>query len=271
MQGTPLYPPVPSRSKDRWTAWGGPDAGRKWQNPTLIRMRIGERPCRFVKPDLMASCAAFKQPTKDALFVQSKIGEIFRRGASTNSATAISCADGWHRIDALDLWQTQNQKIRTLGPVGDRIQNIGQRGATAGNTSTPRPRSANDTGGNPHLGRDDLMTPAAALPAFPLCERSTTSNTRPLAPQDREPCNATLLCEGTGAAGLCDRADEHILHGIEAPNLSNAPKYPVRTHRRHRGPRTALDIILANPPFGTIKNKQAATQNFPVQILRECL
>ena len=256
MQGTPYIPLF--EPQYRWTAWAAPTLANG--KPDLDTMRIGEDLVDFVNTDLMAYLRRFKHATKDPYSIQSKIGEIF--GEVRNKfGNGYMLRDALARIDALDFG-TQNQKSELSDLYETRIKNMGNAGRNGGQYYTPRPLiRAMIQVVNPHLG-ETIYDPAAGSAGF-LCEAFDYLKHKATGPQDRQTLQRhTFYAKEQAPLAYVIGLMNMILHGIEAPNYLRTDTLSERIADIEDKDR--FDIILANPPFGTNKNKQLQ-QNFPVK------
>ena len=231
MEGTPFVPLF--EPQYRWTAWAAPKLADG--KPDLDNMRIGQDLVDFVNNDLMAYLRRFKQTAQDPNSIQAKIGEIF--GEVRNKfGNGYMLRDALKKIDELNFG-TQDQKSELSDLYETRIKNMGNAGRNGGQYYTPRPLiRAMIQVVQPKLG-ETIYDPQ-------------TLQQRTFYAKEQAPLAYVI--------GLMNM----ILHGIEAPNYLRTDTLSERIADIEEKDR--FDIILANPPFGTNKNKQLQ-QNFPVK------
>ncbi len=249
----PLFEP-----QYRWSAWAAPKQADG--KPDLDKMRIGQDLVDFVNNDLMAYLRAFKQLATDPNSIQAKIGQIF--GEVRNKF-----GNGYMLRDALDLidklkFGTQDQKSELSDLYETRIKNMGNAGRNGGQYYTPRPLiRAMVKVVDPKLG-ETIYDPAAGSAGF-LCEAYDYLKTRAATPNDRQTLQQdTFFAKEQAPLAYVIGLMNMILHGIEAPNYLRTDTLSERIADIEEKDR--YDVILANPPFGTNKNKQLQ-QNFPVK------
>lgn len=232
----------------RWAAW------------TKDETKVGPDLIEFVNGELMPYLRAFKQTTEGYQSIQYKIGEIF--GEVRNKfQNGYMLQDALDKIDALEFG-SQAQKHELSDLYETRIKNMGNAGRNGGQYYTPRPLiRAMIQVVDPKLG-ETIYDGAAGSAGF-LCEAYER-----LAPTVKTPSELRTLQESTFygkeqaplayVIGLMNM----ILHGIAAPNYLRTDTLADRIADIEEKDR--YDIILANPPFGTNKNKQLQ-QNFPIK------
>ena len=249
----PLFEP-----QYRWSAWAAPKTPEG--KPDLDRTRIGADLVDFVNNDLMAYLRSFAQTSIDPNSIQSKIGQIF--GEVRNKF-----GNGYMLRDALDLidklsFGTQTQKSELSDLYETRIKNMGNAGRNGGQYYTPRPLiRAMIKVIDPQLG-ETIYDPAAGSAGF-LCEAFDYLKAKATSPDHRQTLQRkTFYAKEQAPLAYVIGLMNMILHGIEAPNYLRTDTLSERIADIEEKDR--YDIILANPPFGTNKNKQLQ-QNFPVK------
>lgn len=242
----------------RWKSWAAPvTAGGKRDADAE---RIGTDLIDFVNQELMPYLRDFKQTTAGYDSIEYKIGEIF--GEVRNKfGNGYMLRDAIDLIDALEF-KTQEQKHELSDLYETRIKNMGNAGRNGGQYYTPRPLiRAMIAVTDPKLG-ETIYDGAAGSAGF-LCEAYEH-----LAPKVKTPGELRTLQGETFygqeqaplayVIGLMNM----ILHGIATPNYLRTDTLSERMADIEEKDR--YDIILANPPFGTNKNKQLQ-QNFPIK------
>lgn len=236
------------------------DAPYRWAAWSKDEDKVGEDLIAFVNTDLMPYLRAFKQTTAGYQSIEYKIGEIF--GEVRNKfQNGYMLQEALDRIDALKFG-SQEQKHELSDLYETRIKNMGNGGRNGGQYYTPRPLiRAMIQVIDPKLG-ETIYDGAAGSAGF-LCEAYEH-----LAPTVKTPSELRTLQDETFygkeqaplayVIGLMNM----ILHGIAAPNYLRMDTLSERMADIEEKDR--YDIILANPPFGTNKNKQLQ-QNFPIK------
>lgn len=242
----------------RWSSWARPmRADGKLDDDAA---KIGSDLIDFVNQDLMPYLRGFKQSAADYDSIEYKIGEIF--GEVRNKfGNGYMLRDAINLVDDLEF-KTEKQKHELSDLYETRIKNMGNAGRNGGQYYTPRPLiRAMIKVIDPKLG-ESIYDGAAGSAGF-LCEAYEQ-----LAPKVSTPDELRTLQEKTFygkeqaplayVIGLMNM----ILHGIAAPNYLRTDTLAERIADIEEKDR--YDIILANPPFGTNKNKQLQ-QNFPIK------
>ena len=249
----PLFEP-----QYRWSAWATPKTADG--KPDLENMRIGKDLVDFVNNDLMAYLRGFKNAGSDPFSIQGKIGEIF--GEVRNKfGNGYMLRDALDKIDELNFG-TQDQKSELSDLYETRIKSMGNAGRNGGQYYTPRPliRAMIEVV-QPQLG--ETIYDAAAGSAGFLCEAFDYLKGKANGPDDRQTLQKrTFYAKEQAPLAYVIGLMNMILHGIEAPNYLRTDTLSERIADIEEKDR--YDIILANPPFGTNKNKQLQ-QNFPVK------
>jgi len=242
----------------RWSSWAMPRrVDGKSDDDTA---KIGTDLVDFVNQELMPYLRDFKQTTAGYDTIEYKIGEIF--GEVRNKfGNGYMLREAIGLIDALEF-KSQEQKHELSDLYETRIKNMGNAGKNGGQYYTPRPLiRAMIAVTDPNLG-ETIYDGAAGSAGF-LCEAYEH-----LAPTVKTPADLRTLQDKTFygkeqaplayVIGLMNM----ILHGIHAPNYLRTDTLAERIADIEEKDR--YDIILANPPFGTNKNKQLQ-QNFPIK------
>jgi len=242
----------------RWSEWAAPKTPEG--KPDLDKMRIGSDLVDFVNNNLMSYLRSFAETSTDPNSIQAKIGQIF--GEVRNKF-----GNGYMLRDSLDLidqlnFGTQDQKSELSDLYETRIKNMGNAGRNGGQYYTPRPLiRAMIKVIDPKLG-ETIYDPAAGSAGF-LCEAFDYLKDKANSPDDRQILQSqTIYAKEQAPLAYVIGLMNMILHGIEAPNYLRTDTLSERVADIQEKDRH--DIILANPPFGTNKNKQLQ-QNFPVK------
>ena len=256
MEGTSYVPLF--EAQYRWSAWASPKLPDG--KPDLDNMRIGQDLVDFVNNDLMAYLRSFEQSATDPNSIQAKIGAIF--GEVRNKfGNGYMLRDALDKIDDLNFG-TQDQKSELSDLYETRIKNMGNAGRNGGQYYTPRPLiRAMIKVIDPQLG-ETIYDPAAGSAGF-LCEAFEHLKDKATTPNARQTLQKrTFYAKEQAPLAYVIGLMNMILHGIEAPNYLRTDTLAERIADIEEKDR--YDIILANPPFGTNKNKQLQL-NFPVK------
>ncbi|MFK7945453.1 MAG: N-6 DNA methylase, partial [Paracoccaceae bacterium] len=242
----------------RWSAWAAPKTPDG--KPDLDNTRIGADLIEFVNTGLMPYLRGFRETAISPDTIEYKIGEIF--GEVRNKFQ-----NGYMLRDALGLvdqlkFGTQEQKHELSDLYETRIKNMGNAGRNGGQYYTPRPLiRAMIAVTDPQIG-ETVYDGAAGSAGF-LCEAFEHMRPRATSPDQWQTLQRrTFYGKEQAPLAYVIGLMNMILHGIEAPNYLRMDTLSDRIADIEEKDR--VDIILANPPFGTNKNKQLQ-QNFPIK------
>jgi len=236
----------------RWSTWAAPK--------NRDHMLIGEDLIEFVNTKLMPYLRNFKQTAPGADTIEYKIGEIF--GEVRNKFdNGYMLRDALDAIDELNFG-SQEQKHELSDLYETRIKNMGNAGKNGGQYYTPRPLiRAMIKVIDPQLG-ETIYDGAAGSAGF-LCEAFEYLNPKVQSPTDLSTLQSkTLYGKEQAPLAYVVGLMNMILHGIAAPNYLRTDTLADRIADFEEKDR--YNIILANPPFGSNKNKQLQA-NFPIK------
>jgi type I restriction enzyme M protein len=242
----------------RWSNWATPKTADG--KPDKDRVRVGPDLIDFVNNQLMPYLRGFRQSASGPDTVEYKIGEIF-------TEVRNKFQNGYMLQDALELidkltFGSQEQKHELSDLYETRVKNMGNAGRNGGQYYTPRPLiRAMIAVTNPQLG-ETIYDGAAGSAGF-LCE--AYEYLRPLVktPDDLQTLERrTLFGKEQAPLAYVIGLMNMILHGVPAPNFLRTDTLADRIADIEE--RDRYHVILANPPFGTNKNKQLQA-NFPVK------
>jgi type I restriction enzyme M protein len=242
----------------RWSNWATPKTADG--KPDKDRVRVGPDLIDFVNNQLMPYLRGFRQSASGPDTVEYKIGEIF-------TEVRNKFQNGYMLQDALELidkltFGSQEQKHELSDLYETRVKNMGNAGRNGGQYYTPRPLiRAMIAVTNPQLG-ETIYDGAAGSAGF-LCE--AYEYLRPLVktPDDLQALERrTLFGKEQAPLAYVIGLMNMILHGVPAPNFLRTDTLADRIADIEE--RDRYHVILANPPFGTNKNKQLQA-NFPVK------
>jgi type I restriction enzyme M protein len=242
----------------RWSAWATPKNADG--TPDLDATLIGADLIEYVNNTLMPYLRGFKQTAPGPDTIQYKIGEIF--GEVRNKFQ-----NGYMLRDALSLvdelkFGSQEQKHELSDLYETRIKNMGNAGRNGGQYYTPRPLiRAMIKVTDPKLG-ETIYDGAAGSAGF-LCEAYEYLRPKVKSPADLRTLQMeTFYAKEQAPLAYVIGLMNMILHGIGAPNYLRTDTLAERIADIEEKDR--YDIILANPPFGTNKNRQLQA-NFPIK------
>lgn len=242
----------------RWSNWAAP----KLENgkPDLDNTLIGNDLIEFVNTALMPYLRGFKTTAPSPDTVEYKIGEIFTE-VRNKFQNGYMLRDALGLIDQL-TFGSQAQKHELSDLYETRIKNMGNAGRNGGQYYTPRPLiRAMIQVIDPQLGQT-IYDGAAGSAGF-LCEAFDFLRPRVKSPDDLQTLERrTFYGREQAPLAYVIGLMNMILHGIPAPNFLRTDTLAERIADIEE--RDRYDIILANPPFGTNKNKQLQ-QNFPIK------
>jgi type I restriction enzyme M protein len=246
------------RPEYRWSAWAAPTSadGTPDLDATLIGMDLVE----FVNNSLMPYLRGFTQSAPGPDTIQYKIGEIF--GEVRNKfQNGYMLRDALALIDELKFG-SQEQKHELSDLYETRIKNMGNAGRNGGQYYTPRPLiRAMIKVTDPRLG-ETIYDGAAGSAGF-LCEAYEYLQPKVNSPADLQTLQSkTFYAKEQAPLAYVIGLMNMILHGIGAPNYLRTDTLADRIADIEEKDR--YDIILANPPFGTNKNRQLQA-NFPIK------
>lgn len=242
----------------RWSEWAAPKLPNG--KPDDDKARIGADLIEFVNNALMPYLRGFRQSATAPDTVEYKIGEIFT-DVRNKFQNGYMLRDALGLIDQL-TFGSQAQKHELSDLYETRIKNMGNGGRNGGQYYTPRPLiRAMIKVTAPKIG-ERIYDGAAGSAGF-LCEafdylRPAVKTTTDLQTLER----GTLFGKEQAPLAYVIGLMNLILHGVPAPNLLRTDTLADRIADIEEKDR--YHVILANPPFGTNKNKQLQA-NFPIK------
>jgi type I restriction enzyme M protein len=242
----------------RWSEWAAPKTPDG--KPDLDKVRIGADLIDFVNNDLMPYLRGFRASATSPDTVEYKIGEIFTE-VRNKFQNGYMLRDALGLIDQL-TFGSQEQKHELSDLYETRIKNMGNAGRNGGQYYTPRPLiRAMIRVTEPRLG-ERIYDGAAGSAGF-LCEAYDYLRPKVTTPTDLQTLERrTFYGKEQAPLAYVIGLMNMILHGIPAPNFLRADTLADRIADIEE--RDRYDVILANPPFGSNKNKQLQA-NFPIK------
>ena len=242
----------------RWSEWAAPKTADG--KPDLDKSRIGADLVDFVNTALMPYLRGFRDNATGPGTVEYKIGEIFTE-VRNKFQNGYMLRDALGLIDQL-TFGSQAQKHELSDLYETRIKNMGNGGRNGGQYYTPRPLiRAMIAVTDPRLG-ETIYDGAAGSAGF-LCEAFDYLRPHIKTPADLQTLERrTFYAKEQAPLAYVIGLMNMILHGIPAPNFLRTDTLADRIADIEEKDR--YNVILANPPFGTNKNKQLQ-QNFPIK------
>ena len=242
-----------------WKTWAAPK--REDGSPDINAALTGDDLTVWVNERLFPYLSGFKKSAEAPDTIQYKIGEIF-------SEIDNSLKDGYElrnvieQVDTLSFLSNEN-KHELSSLYEDKIKKMGNAGRNGGEYYTPRPLiKAIVKVVNPVIG-ETVYDGAAGSAGF-LCEAYEHLRTsKELTGAEYERLQKrTLLGKEKKSLAYVIGLMNMILHGIEAPTILHTNTLSENTADIQDKDR--VDVVLANPPFGSDENKQVQ-HNFSIK------
>ena len=217
---------------------------------------------KFVDDKLFPYLSSFKNKAESSDVLEYKIGEIF-------SELKNKLQDGYTLKDMINevnnlQFRTNEQKHELSALYEEKIKNMGNAGRNGGEYYTPRPLiKAIVKVINPKIGEtiyDGAVGSAGFLvESFEHLKQSkslTTTELKKLQTKTFYGVEKKTLAYIIGIMNM-------ILHGIESPNIIH--KNTLEDNIQEIQNKDRVDVILANPPFGSQSEQQQIQENFPIK------
>lgn len=254
LDGRPFEPILDE--KYRWSTWAVPKKadGSKDLSKTLT----GDDLRRFVVDGLFPYLRSFKKADIAADTLQYKIGEIFN-GVQCKLTSGYVMRDVFDAVDELRFQSNEDQHEMSF-LYESRIGRMGNAGRNGGEYYTSRPLiRAIISVIDPKIG-ETVYDGACGSAGF-LCEAFLYLLKKCRTARDRETLQKkTLFGKEKKALPFVIGTMNMILHGVEAPNilLTNT----LEENLFNIQPSQQVDVVLANPPFGSNSERAEIKQNF---------
>ena len=244
----------------KWTTWAAPKTaeGKIDYNSALT----GEDLKEFVDNKLFPYLKQFRADAESADSLQYKIGEIFSE-LKNKLQSGYSLREAINKIDELKF-RSNEDKHEMSSLYEDKIKNMGNAGRNGGEYYTPRPLIKTIVKVvNPKLG-DKVYDGAVGSAGF-LCEAYEYLRTsKELTVKEFETLQRkTFYGKEKKSLAYIIGVMNMILHGIEAPNIIHTNTLAENLNDIQE--KDKVDIILANPPFGSSGEHAQIQQNFPIK------
>ncbi len=216
----------------------------------------------FVDNKLFPYLRSFKNSAEDANTLVYKIGEIFHE-LKNKLQSGYSLREIINKVDEL-RFRSNEEKHELSSLYEDKIKNMGNAGRNGGEYYTPRPLIKTIVSlVNPIIG-DKVYDGACGSAGF-LCEayeHMRTSKELTAKEFDLLQKNTFYGKEKKSLAYIIGVMNM-ILHGIEAPNIAHTNT--LAENLMDFQEKDKVDVILANPPFGSETEHEQVQQNFPIK------
>ena len=252
------YKPIIER-KYRWSSWAVPKnkKGEKDESRALT----GDDLLGFVKDKLFPYLRKFKSAEAATDSIQYKIGEIFS-GIQCKLTSGYVMRDVFDAVDDLKFQSSEDQhEMSSLYEI--RISRMGNAGRNGGEYYTPRPLIRSIIAVlEPKIG-ERIYDGACGSAGF-LCEAFAYLIKLCKTAKDRETLQKKMLFgKEKKALPFIIGTMNMILHGVEAPNilLTNT----LAENLANIQPSQQVDLVLANPPFGSNSERAEIKENFSIK------
>jgi type I restriction enzyme M protein len=243
-----------------WHVWAAPKRadGKLDYNSGLT----GNDLIEFVDSKLFPYLRKFKVEAELADSIEYKIGEIFSE-LKNKLVSGYSLREVINKVDEL-RFRSNEEKHEMSSLYEDKIKNMGNAGRNGGEYYTPRPLIKTIVRVvNPEIG-NKVYDGAVGSAGF-LCEAyDYMRNSKQLTATEYEQLQKkTFYGKEKKSLAYIIGVMNMILHGIEAPNIQHSNTLAENISDIQDKDR--VDIILANPPFGSSTEHFEVQQNFPIK------
>ena len=241
----------------RWNQWAAP----KKSDGSLDynRALTGDDLRDFVNNDLFRHLGSFKLTADNPQSINYKIGEIFSE--LRNKQNGYTLRDVINKVDELKFLSNED-KHELSSLYEDKIKSMGNAGRNGGEYYTPRPLIKTIVKViNPKIG-ETVYDGAVGSAGF-LCEAyEHMRSSKELSAAEYETLQKdTFYGKEKKSLAYVIGIMNMILHGVEAPNIVHTNTLNENIADIQQKDR--VDVILANPPFGSSERKEVE-QNFPI-------
>lgn len=243
-----------------WKTWAAPKTadGKFDYNKALT----GDDLKDFVDNKLFPYLKKFRADAEHANTIEYKIGEIFHE-LKNKLQDGYSLREVINKVDEL-RFRSNEEKHEMSSLYEDKIKNMGNAGRNGGEYYTPRPLIKTIVKVvNPQIG-DKVYDGAVGSAGF-LCEAyEYMRNLKELTAKEYEQLQRyTFYGKEKKSLAYIIGVMNMILHGIEAPNIVHTNTLAENINDIQEKDR--VDIVLANPPFGSSTEHTEIQQNFPIR------
>lgn len=243
-----------------WTSWAAPKTqdGKLDYNKALTGDDLKE----FVDYKLFPYLKSFKNSAEHADTLEYKIGEIFSE-LKNKLQSGYSLREVVDKVDEL-RFRSNEEKHEMSSLYEDKIKNMGNAGRNGGEYYTPRPLIKTIVKmTNPKIG-EKVYDGAVGSAGF-LCEAYEYMRTsKQLTAKEFEQLQRkTFYGKEKKSLAYIIGVMNMILHGIEAPNILHTNTLAENLMDIQEKDR--VEVILANPPFGSSTEHFEIQENFPIK------
>lgn len=250
----------PLLSKEyQWSSWA--IIKTKDDKIDYNKLLVGPDLKNFVDNKLFPYLASFKDNTENLNTLEYKIGEIFSE-LKNKLQDGYTLRDIVNEIDNLKF-RSDEQKHELSALYENRISDMGNSGRNGGEYYTPRPLIKSIVKLiDPKIGEivyDGAVGSAGFLvEAFEHMKNSKPLNTTELKKLQTQTFYGVEKKSLAYIIGIMNM----ILHGIESPNITH--KNTLEENIQEIQNKDRVDVILANPPFGSQSEQKQIQENFPI-------
>ena len=243
----------------QWSSWAV--VKKKDGTTDFDKILMGPDLKKFVDDKLFPYLSSFKNKTESIDTLEYKIGEIFSE-LKNKLQDGYTLRDIINEIDNLQF-RSDEQKHELSAMYENRIQDMGNSGRNGGEYYTPRPLintivkvikpKIGDTVYDGAVGSAGFL-----VEAFEYMKQSkslTTTELKKLQTKTFYGAEKKSLAYIIGIMNM-------VLHGIESPNIVHKNTLEDNIHEIQNKDR--VDVILANPPFGSQSEQKQIQENFPI-------
>ena len=254
-----IFKPIFSKEY-QWSSWaviktadGKVDFNKNLQGPDLKK---------FVDEKLFPYLSSFKEKAENFNTLEYKIGEIFTE-LKNKLQDGYTLRDMLDEIDSLQF-KSSEQKYELSDLYEERIKKMGNAGRNGGEFYTPRPLIKTIVKIiDPKIG-ETVYDPAVGSAGFLVetydyikkSKSLTVSELNLLETKTLYGAEKKLLAYIIGNMNM-------ILHGVETPNIIRTNSLTQNILEIENKDR--VDVILANPPFGSQSEKENIQESFPIK------
>jgi type I restriction enzyme M protein len=243
-----------------WRVWAAPKRadGKLDYNSGLT----GDDLIEFVDNKLFPYLRKFRVEAEIADSIEYKIGEIFSE-LKNKLKSGYGLREAINKVDEL-RFRSNEEKHQMSSLYEDKIKKMGNAGRNGGEYYTPRPLIKTIVRVvNPQIG-NKVYDGAVGSAGF-LCEAyDYMRNSKQLTATEYELLQKkTFYGKEKKSLAYIIGVMNMILHGIEAPNIKHCNTLTENISDIQDKDR--VDIILANPPFGSSTEQFEVQQNFPIK------
>ncbi len=246
-------------SEFQWATWAV--VKDKDKKVDFNKLLVGPDLKKFVDDKLFPYLSSFKNKAQNTDTLEYKIGEIFSE-LKNKLQDGYTLRDIINEVDNLKF-RSDEEKHELSAMYENRIQDMGNSGRNGGEYYTPRPLIKSIVKVlDPKIGEtvyDGAVGSAGFLvEAFEHIKKSKSLTTTEL---DKLKTKTFYGVEKKSLAYIIGIMNM-ILHGIESPNIIH--KNNLEDNIQEIQNKDRVDVILANPPFGSQSEQKQIQENFPI-------